>query len=123
MGFPISAVAGLSQDGAVYRAYGHLLAYRHGELLLAPVGLVTGDLRRVVDRCPIPWEEVCTVIDAPACAPTALAPEVFGRAVPALAAWSAVGWQVDYLGLGPAPRRLLKRYVHESGMRFARVPK
>lgn len=121
--FPLRAIAGLSEDGAVYRAFDHLVAYRHGELLLVPVAMGSGDLRAVVDRCPIPWEEVCVVIDTPAMEETPLSPEVFARNVPTLAAWRAEGWSIDHIALGAAARRALKRYVHVSGVRFARLRK
>ena len=119
--FPLRAMAGFSQDGRVCRAFGHLVAYRHGELLLVPVAMGSGDLRWVVDRCPIPWSEVCVVIDTPPFEETPLSPEVFARNVPTLAAWRAEGWAIDHIALGASPRRVLKRYVHFSGVRFARL--
>lgn len=121
--FPLRAIAGLSEDGTVYRAFNYLVAYRHGELLLVPVAMGGGDLRRVVDRCPIPWEEVCAVLDSPPEDPTPLSPEVFARNLPAVAAWRAEGWTIDHIALGASPRRVLKRYVHFSGVRFARLRK
>lgn len=122
--FPLRSVARFSGDGAVYRAFDHLVAYRAGELLLVPVAMACpGDLRSVVDRCPIPWEEVCVVLDSPVEDPTPLSPEVFARNLPAVAAWRAEGWTIDHIALGASPRRVLKRYVHFSGVRFARLRK
>lgn len=60
-----------SCDGLVYRAFDHLLAVRSGVIFAVPVLLVHGDMRRVVDRCPVPYGDVLATIgelDRPAIA-------------------------------------------------------
>lgn len=69
-----------SSSGRVFRAFGHLIAARAGATLLVPQEQVDGDLRRVLDRCPVPYEEVLALLDPP----EPLDPDVMGsRLVPA----------------------------------------
>lgn len=94
---PVSSVARFAVDGRVWRAFDHLLATGPGRLALFPVGLVDGDLTRVVDGCPVPWAEVWAVIDAPeAPAGRVLTPEALARLAPLAAAHLPPhGWWMD----------------------------
>lgn len=51
--------------GAVYRCFGHAFAARFGALLAVPLHLLDGDLRRLVDGCPVNYEEALTVATTP----------------------------------------------------------
>jgi hypothetical protein len=118
----VSAIAAFSADGHVYRAYGHLLATRPGELLLVPMGRTTGDLRQVTDGCPVPWMEAWAALDAlPQEDAIPLTPEATCDGFPALAMISPYGWISDEIALGAgAPDAL--RLIHVSGIRYVRVP-
>lgn len=54
-----------SETHQVYRAFNHLIAAKHGQLLAVPLHLVLGRFTNMVDGCPVPWEEVAGLIDAP----------------------------------------------------------
>jgi len=59
----IDILRGFSADGRLYRAFDHLIAARHGSLLMVPLIVLQGRFDGVVDGCPVPWEEVCAVLD------------------------------------------------------------
>lgn len=63
--FHIDLLRAFSADEQVYRAFGYLVASRMGTLLLVPFHLVTGRCDDVVDGCPVPWEEVFSVLEYP----------------------------------------------------------
>ncbi len=118
----VSAIAGFSADGHVYRAFGNLLAAKAGELLLVPMGLTTGDLRQITDGCPVPWSEAWAVLDSlPQDDAIPLTPEALCDGFAALALITPYGWISDEIALGAgAPDAL--RLIHVSGIRFVRVP-
>lgn len=111
---PLVSLLPFSHDGCAYRAFDHLILARPGALLLVPVWLATGNLKSVVDGCPVPWAEVFDVLDAPAESVSMgavwLPPEV----------WAVLpeNWQEQQfrLTLRAEP---LRRFVHLSGVRFA----
>ncbi|MDD3675816.1 hypothetical protein [Thauera propionica] len=117
---PVAVVAGFAADGRVWRAFDHLVTTGPGTLALFPVGLVDGDLTRVTDGCPVPWQEVWAVLDTP-CTPwdVALAPEVLARLAPKAAAHlSPYGWTRDVV---PAQAAVpsMTRLVAPCGVRVA----
>jgi hypothetical protein len=118
----LSVIAAFSSSGVVFRAFGHLLAAADGTLLAVPVVASAGDLRRVVDGCPVPWEEVWAVVDAPLEADASLlAPDQLVRRFPGLAALARSGWVVDRVPAFAAGRRVATRVSHPCGIRFAKV--
>ncbi len=58
----LSAIAAFSASVRLHRAFGHLVAAAAGSLLCVPLPLAAGDLRAVVDGCPVPWEEVWALL-------------------------------------------------------------
>lgn len=113
---PLEKLLPFAQDGRVFRAYDHLILARVGALLMVPVFRVSGDLRRVVDGCPVPWEEVCDVLDAPA-----MTVAVCLNPPSDLAHLAPIGWKREFFHLARRDRRV-KRLVHTvTGMRYAEV--
>lgn len=121
MGFPVALAAAFSFDRRVYRAFGHLLAAGDGTLLIVPMAIANGDLRGVVDHCPVPWPEAWAVMDTEVERSIPMSPEVMRTEHPALAEWSDTGWGLDFITLGNSPRPKIPRLCHESGVRFAQV--
>lgn len=122
--FPIERVRLFAAEGAIYRAFHHLIAARMGTLLLVPLHLVTGRCDAVVDGCPVPWEEVHAVLEYPPIHPLT----------------NPINWNVDdhvqqleYLGIDPAECEMdhitpmvngeekVLRLVHPCGVRYAVV--
>lgn len=114
---PLETLSAFSHDGRVFRSFDHLILARPGALLLAPVWVAVGDLRRVIDGCPVPWVEVFDVLDAPAAWVAVGEPGM----VPApLRRLSGDEWQVQ--GFRLALRgKTTRRFVHSSGIRFADI--
>lgn len=112
---PLETLASFSQDGRVFRSFDHLILAKHGALLLVPVWAATGDLRRVVDGCPVPWEEVFDVLDAPAMGVSVGDPAVVPSPLRALA---GDDWQLQLFRLARREKKT-RRFVHSSGIRFA----
>ena len=86
-------------------------------MLLVPVWMVVGDLRSVVDGCPVPWEELCDVLDAPALGVSVGDPGVVPMPLRVL-----VGddWQLQLFRLALREKKT-RRFVHSSGIRFADI--
>lgn len=112
---PLETLAGFSQDGRVFRSFDHLILPKNGELLLVPVWAATGDFRRVIDGCPVPWEEVFDVLDAPAMGVSVGDPEIVPSPLRALA---GDDWQLQLFRLARREKKT-RRFVHSSGIRFA----
>lgn len=112
---PLETLAAFAQDGQAFRSFNHLIFARLGALLLVPVWVAVGDLRQVFDGCPVPWEEVFDVLDAPAAGVSVGDPEVVPSPLRLLA---GDDWQLQTFRLA---RRMktTRRFVHSSGMRFA----
>lgn len=128
--FPIERLRLFAVDGAVYRAFHHLIAARMGTLLLVPMHLVTGPWHQpsgkpvVVDGCPVPWEEVHAVLEYPSVNPLTTP-----------ANWNVHDHvqQLEYLGIDPAECEMdhitpmvygeekVLRLVHPCGVRYAVV--
>lgn len=112
-----------SQDGALYRAYDHLIAAAHGVLLVAPLIVVQGRFDRVVDGCPVPWEEVFAVIDSeslPFMMDLVRMPQITAE----LDRLDSLGldrhqWEFDFIGTHDDTRRNILRLTHVSGVRYA----
>ena len=112
-----------SGNGTVYRAYDHLIAATHGMLLLAPIIVVQGRFDGVVDGCPVPWEEVFSVIEAeslPFMPDLAHMPDVNHE----LDRLNPLGldrgqWEFDFIGIHDETRRNVLRFKHISGVRYA----
>lgn len=119
----LSVIAAFSLDGRVFRAFDHLIAAGVGELLLVPVGLAEGDLRGVVDGCPVPWEEAWTTLDAPLKQSVALDSELMQWRWARLLKVCRNGWQLDQIGLGNSAgaQKSLDRMTHLSGVRFVQI--
>lgn len=114
----ISAIAAFSHDGRVHRAFDHLIAAGAGTLLCVPLAASAGDLRQVVDGCPVPWDEVLTVIDTPLDG-YVFCPQIqVRRAWPMLASFAEAGWRTDHIqfGAGTVP---VPRLVHQKGIVFS----
>lgn len=112
---PLETLLPFSHDGRAFRSFDHLIFSRMGFLLLVPVWMASGDLRRVVDGCPVPWEEAFDVLDAPAMGVT-VGDQV--RVPDPLLRLVGDGWQQQVFRLA---RRndTTRRFVHTSGIRFA----
>ena len=119
--FSISSIAAFSSSGYVHRAFGHLVAAKPGSLLVVPLPLVTGDLRQVVDGCPVPWAEVWLLIDTDPLKPVALESSQVLATWPTLAKVAASGWVIDSLPFQINSRDVVRRISHPSGIRFAQV--
>lgn len=120
---PLSVIAAFSLDGRVFRAFDHLIAAGVGELLFVPVHLAEGDLRGVVDGCPVPWGEVWAVLDTPLSKGASLDGEALEWNWPRLYQICNRGWQIDQIGLGNSrgERKSLDRLTHVSGLRFVQI--
>lgn len=117
----ISALEPFSADGTIYRAFDHLIASRMGTVLLAPIHAVQGDLTQVVDGCPVPWEEVGAVLDAPfdQALDFGLADGFgYGPAVRQMARLAETGWDMAPLRLRPEASAVWA-FRHVSGLRYA----
>lgn len=112
---PLETLSGFSQDGRAFRSFDHLILARTGALLLVPVWAVTGDLRRVVDGCPVPWGEVFDVLDAPAAGVSVGEPALVP---PPLRRLAGDDWQLQVFRMA-LRGRTTRRFVHSSGIRFA----
>lgn len=119
--FSVSAMAAFSATRQVHRSFGHLIAAGHGSLLVVPVAFAAGDLRTVVDGCPVPWVEVWTLIDSQPSSPVAVPADLVAYQYPELASVVAEGWRMDFVPLGQAARPTYFRLTHRSGIRFAHV--
>lgn len=119
---PLAAVAAFAADGRVWRAYGHLIAAGAGTLLAVPLTAVGGDLRGVVDGCPVPWEEVLALLDAPVRDAQPVLPDstLFGKA-PAVLAITPFDWISDVISPFHGGRTSAVRLIHASGIRYAHV--
>ena len=117
----ISAIAAFSADGRVFRAFGHVVGAKPGAILLVPLGRTTGSLRDLVDVCPVPWEEVWSVLDAPLALPELMPTEEMCRRFPRLAQVSPYGWMRDRIPSFAAGVDVALRLTHPSGIRFASV--
>ena len=117
----VSAIAAFAADRRVCRAFGHLIAAAPDALLLVPIGWTTGDLRAVVDGCPVPWEEVWAVIDAPPGSVAPVQPDNLCRDMPALARITPYGWISDVIPPFAAGRPAALRLTHATGIRYAKV--
>ncbi len=117
---PVAHVASLSADGRAYRFQHHLLAAGPGRLLLVPIGLAFGDLRVVVDACPVPWLEVWALLDTERRPATPIPPEVMCRDHGQIAMISPYGWERDCLSLSQTKPNV-DRYIHATGIVYARV--
>lgn len=106
--------------GQVWRAFDHLIGVGPGRLLVVPVGLADGNLARVRDGCPVPWQEVFTLIDVPADpAARVLLPEQLARLAPLVAVhFAPFGWVHDVVPAGGAVPTMT-RLTGPTGERFA----
>ena len=119
---PMATVARFAPDGRVWRAFDHLLAVGPGSLALFPVGLMDGDMTRVIDGSPVPWLEAWTAIDAPRGAHVrALTPEGLALESPMAAALlPPYGWVADVVTAGETVPTL-RRLVAPCGVRLVWV--
>lgn len=121
---PLSLIASFSRVNAIWRAFDHLIAPGVDGLLFVPVHLADGDLRQVVDGCPVLWEEAWATLDTPveSRSPT-VAPETLAARWPALRTLFPHGWRLDSIGLGNSGGELksIERLSHPSGVRFVQV--
>jgi hypothetical protein len=120
---PLILIASFAVDGRVFRAFDHLIAAGVGEILLAPMVVADGDLRGVIDYCPVPWEEAWTVLDTPLDEATPLDDVTLLRNWPRLARLHRSGWQFDQISIGNSsgPTKSIDRVAHASGLRFVRI--
>lgn len=119
----VSTLAAFSASHQVFRVYGHLLAVAEGALVLVPLALVAGDCRGVLDGCPVPWEEVLAVLDAPALNPEPVPPVELSRGplVGLTQGEFSTGWARDHIRPFFSGKRLATRWSHVSGVRLARL--
>lgn len=117
----------LSADQMVYRAFNHLIVAREGQLLVAPLTLVAGRFSKMLDGCPVPWEEVVGLIDAPLGDFFALPEQAEIQNHTAdfyeLIKGSRLHWDfyVDLFDVAPDVPPRFVRLTHPSGIRFAFV--
>ena len=118
---PLLLIGALAVDGRVWRAFDHLIVQFGGGVVLVPVGLVEGDLTGVIDRCPVPWEEVWTVLDVPpGCVRQVSERTMYERYAGLVKLGGAVGWVWE--DLSPAGRvPTIRRLMAPNGVRFARL--
>lgn len=114
---PLETLAAFSHDGRVYRSFDHLILPGVGNLLLVPVWMAVGDLTKVIDGSPVPWEEVCDVLDAPADAVSVSDPDVVPLSLRRLA---PADWVIEVFRLALRNKKT-RRFVHSSGIRFADI--
>lgn len=119
----LSLIASFSRVDAIWRAFDHLIAPGVDGLLFVPVHLADGDLRQVVDGCPVLWEEAWATLDTPLDAPESIAPQVITEKWPRLASLFPRGWLLDSIGLGNSGGELksIERLSHPSGVRYVQV--
>lgn len=123
--FSLPQLAAFCAPGVVlHRSFGFVIAARPGAVLLAPVGKVDGDFRQVRDGCPVPWDEVWRVVDAPSERAELLQGNELVALAPRVAlAFSPYGWMRDLIRIDPAGSGFgVVRLCHESGLRCAFVP-
>jgi len=120
---PLAMVAAFSLDGRVFRAFNHLIAAGVGELMFCPVHLADGDLRGVIDYCPVPWEEAWTVLDTPLDDSVPVDFASTANHWPRLAALHDTGWEYDQIAIGNSisVQKTIERMTHASGLRFVRI--
>ncbi|MFT3964091.1 hypothetical protein [Propionivibrio sp.] len=120
---PLEIVAPLSRGRIVYRAFDHLIAPFAGGLLFIPVAQVLCNLNEVIDRCPLPWDEIWAVLDTPVEDAREILEEGLHARWPQLAALFPRDWSLDFIGLGNSQgqRKTIERLSHPSGVRYVRV--
>lgn len=121
--FPLINVSHLTQfagDGGLYRAFDHVLAARPGSVLLVPMYRASGDLSRLIDGCPVPWDEVDEVLrlEQGAVHEFDFSAEFYSARVMALAGLARDGWVLDFMQVRGSAHQVW-RLVHRSGVRFA----
>lgn len=112
---PLQSLSALV-PGPLFRSFGHVLAAAPGLVAAVPLVRVSGQLTSLVDGCPVPWDEVATVLDAePDSVPVELDSPDFGDLVPRLAVIASGGWR-----LGTLPELQATLFMHaETGARIA----
>lgn len=115
----LGAIAQFAHDGQVYRAYAHALAAAPGMVLLVPIELVNGDLTDLVDGCPIPWEEVVSILESPQRSPAPLDKHIHSVLGRPLREIAPSHWDADLLSVGMGFRDTVTRLSHPSGIRLA----
>lgn len=116
----VSQLAPFSGDGRVYWAFDHLIAARHGTVLLVPMWVMHGLLDGAVHGCPVPWDEVFDVLHTPRLKTQAA--KVAGSPAPMVAAlgdFAPEMWMVDSIITGGG---VATRFSHVSGITFAAAP-
>lgn len=114
---PLDVLGRFSADGQVYRAFGHSIAAGRDVIVFAPLAVCDGDLTTVIDRCPIPWQEACAIIDDAGQnrrAVDARFDRILGVRFRDLA---PTNWDVDEVAFAPA--LLAARLTHPSGIKVA----
>lgn len=106
-------------QGQLWRAFDHLIARRYGTVLMVPVALTMGNLRHVVDRCPLPLEEATAILDIGPLRNTSEAPTACPALRLLMAFAPAAEWELDHIQLSTVGRPRIRRLLHESGMRYA----
>lgn len=116
----VARLAAFAGDGRLYRCFDHVVAALHGSVLLVPMFRVAGDLSRLVDGCPVPWDEVDEVLrlERGATHDFDFDAEPYGERVMGLAELARDGWSLDFMRLRGSPA-LVWRLQHRSGVRFA----
>lgn len=120
---PLFLIAAFSPSGQVFRAFDHLIAAGAGEILFAPMVIADGDLRGVIDHCPVPWEEAWAVLDTPLEEAVSLNDEAMARDWRRLSRLAPTGWSIDAIDIGNSagPTKAIERVTHVCGLRYARV--
>lgn len=119
----LALIASFSRVDAVWRAFDHLIAPGVDGLLFVPVHLADGDLRQVVDGCPVLWEEAWATLDTPVEDPENIAADDLATRWPKLASMFPRGWRLDSIGLGNSAGeyKSIERLSHPSGVRYVQV--
>ena len=115
----VNDIARFDVSGCVHRAFDHLIAVRYGGFLLVPIGLAIGDMRPVIDRCPVPVGEVAAVLDGDPRRNTEEDPMRITVMQHLQAFAPAAEWEVDHIALGQLGHPNIRRLIHSSGLRYA----
>lgn len=116
----VSQLAAFAGEGQLFRAFDHVVAALHGSVLLVPMYRAAGDLSRMVDGCPVPWDELDDVLRVERRAVHAIdfAAERYSPLVMGLAELAPDGWDLDFMNVRGSQFQVW-RFQHRCGIRFA----
>jgi hypothetical protein len=108
-----------SDTGFLYRSFDHLIAAKHGEILLVPIANVYGQLSNLVDGCPVPWEEVTAVLESPGENIVTMYDMIAIKPFMELLGPHRYEIFVDHIALYDGHPKNVTRCTHRTGIRYA----